>query len=335
MNITCNYNILPNKYAGTYFSRQKSESKAKVSAINNPYCANININPNKYGENISFKSSLPDIQLVWDVQKILDRSSVFGLKEYKKLLPKELTTMRDIGKYLLDSDNKTINFILNFGKYFSEQMHKKFPNGFIFVSLGRSPAFLGKYLEFQGEEVKYCPLSHMHTKDIENFSQDLVNAYKKYLDTIGLTNELARTTKKPIIITDYNFEGYSLRNFRKFLALSEINIYEGKKVKFCPITQCDGFKNENFIFDDCPHAEYWARPNRWDFSDRLYIEMMEDRQFPKKYTSIPKIDAKTFKAGDYYDKELNKFYQNGNKFEENYDIKRMNFLIADSIYNKT
>ena len=133
-----------------------------------------------------------------------------------------------------------------------------------------------------------------------------------------MTADLARTTEKPIVITDYEFYGGTKRNFLKLLELPEIGIERGEKVVFRNIAD---IASERAEVDKFPAKTY-----HW-----LFDETMAE----KRYTSIPRIDASRYKAGCEYEEEFNKYYQNGNRFEENFDTKMMNFILAqDAKYKK-
>ncbi len=269
-----------------------------------------------------------------DAEQIFSRSIVFGSEEYQNLSNKELTTLRkyidifyktDI-LYNYEEKFKCANFIKSFGKLFSERLHEKYPEGFIFVSVGRSPAFLAKYLEFQGEEVKYCPISGLHCNYLQHFPVSFIQEYKNYLYNIGLTKELAENTQKPIIITDYVEHGHTLYYFRRLLTLPQIGIKEGEMVKYSPITACNYFEEGNWIFKSKPVI--YDKFGRYD-----YREFMNNEK-TKQFTSIPSLGVKSLKPGSRGYEILQKYYQDGNKFEEDFDTKMMNFIIADSIYNR-
>ena len=49
----------------------------------------------------------------------------------------------------------------------------------------------------------------------------------------------------------------------------------------------------------------------------------------KKFTSIPHLDPVSYNP--YGEKIFNKYYQNNNRFEEDFNTKMMNFLIADNV----
>ena len=317
--------------------RQFADNKLLTSVQNNPkHSDKSSLVRDKYvTPNITFKASYnisKKVELQKAAETILKRSIVFGPEEYKMLKPEELSKLREYGEIFKDSDSEIINFILDFGKYFSKRIHEKYPDGFIFVSVGRSPAFLGKHLEFEGEQAMYCPISGLRTYRDIDYSPEFLRLYKTYLNSIGLTKELAQTTQKTIIITDYTHEGTSLDHFRDLLARHEFGIKEGEKVKYSPITWSvnDNFLRKNCIFEDSPFLIDKLRPNRWDFDDYLYKDIMIGSRH-KKYTSIPRIYAR---GGGNFPEKFNNYFQDGNKFKEDFDVKMVNFLTADSIHKK-
>ena len=179
--------------------------------------SNVFEGQDEFVKNISFTATYNLVQklnLQKAAESILKRSIVFGPEEYKMLKPEELSTLREYGKFFREQDAEIVDFIVDFSKYFSKRIHEKYPDGFIFVSVGRSPAFLAKRLEFEGEKVMYCPISSLRTYRDIDYSSKFLRLFKKYLDSIGLTKELAQTTDKPIIICDYTHVGTSLDNFR-------------------------------------------------------------------------------------------------------------------------
>ena len=321
MNITANFDRFHSRVSlAGYNSQKKNRSQ-------NPIHQYVNTNNNI----ITFKAALPEAELKSAAKKILDRSKVFGPKEYKSLSADDLDILRTYEKSFRTTNNKIINDIIDFGKMVSNRIHEKYPDGFIFVSVGRSLASCAKYLEFQGEDVKYCPASGLrggfYQKD--DFKPELVKDYKKYLDSVGLTKELTETTKKPILISDYTFEceGYTLENFRRLLSLPEIGISEGDMVKYTPVSGMRLFDRKDWIFDytEDPIYKYHRLKDSW-FS-RYYHMLANDRM--KFYCSIPRFDIDRYK-GECYKGILNNYYDNGNKFEEDYEAKMLNFIIAEN-----
>ena len=317
MRITSNYQIYSNKALNTNYRYQHHNNNFQCPVQNNINCTVQSRSFDKYSKNnatqIVFTALPPETQLKTAVENILNRNIVFGPKEYKNLSTEDLSVLWEFLDTFTKADYyNSIGTIRWFASVFSKGIHKKYPEGFTLVSIGRSPAFLAKYLEFQGEDVKYCPISNISSRGIE-FSPYFVQAYKKYLDSIGLTADFTKTTEKPIIVTDYVYNGGTWQNFLKLLTLPEIGIKIREKVVFQDIANIVSYCTGTCNF---PKERY-----RW-----LFDETMAE----KRYTSIPRIDAISYKKGCDDEEKLNKYYQNGNRFEENNDTKMMNFILADN-----
>ncbi len=139
-----------------------------------------------------------------------------------------------IGVRALADEQQVLRYVINVGDAVKNKLDALYPRGCVLASVGRSPSLLAKYLELQGKEVKYCPISDL--KDLCNSEQipsGFLIEYRKFLDRIGLTDKFIKETLKPIVFTDYTFQGLSLRNFE--LMLKRIGIFAGPKVHFRPI----------------------------------------------------------------------------------------------------
>lgn len=319
MQITGNYQIFSNKVPYTNHRYQNYRNNSQCFAWNNINFPINNTNFDQYIKNktaqIAFTAIPKELELKTAVENILNRNIVFGPKEYKNLSKEDLSVLREFQHTFSEADDyHSIGTIRWFATIFSKGIHKKYPEGFTLVAIGRSPAFLSKYLEFQGEDVKYCPISNISSRCTE-FSPYFVQTYKKYLDSIGLTADSAKTTEKPIIATDYVYSGGTWRNFLKLLSLPEIGIKIGEKVIFRDIGD---------IISD------WT--GIYNFPEENYHWLFDQTMAEKHYTSIPSINVKSYKEGCSDEEKFNKYYQNGNKFEENFDTKMMNFILADTVY---
>lgn len=317
MQITGNYQIFSNKVPYTNHRYQNYHNNSQYPVQNNINCPIYNTNSDQYLKNkatqIAFTAIPKESELKTAVENILNRNIVFGPKEYKNLSKEDLSILRDFQHTFAEADDyRSIGTIRWFATIFSKGIHKKYPEGFTLVAIGRSPAFLAKYLEFQGGDVKYCPISNISSRRTE-FSTYFVQAYKKYLDSIGLTADFAKATEKPIIVTDYVYDGGTWRNFLKLLSLPEIGIEIGEKVTFRSIA--------DIVSDWTGIINFPKETYRWLFDETLA---------EKRYTSIPRINVISYKEGCSDEEKFNKYYQNGNKFEENFDTKMMNFILADS-----
>ena len=324
MQITSNYQIYSNNALNKNYSYQHHKNNSQYSVQNNINCTVRNSNSDQYLKNktipIAFTALPKETQLKTSVENILNRSIVFGPKEYKNLSKEELSVLRDYQKYFVNADLKNIPNMLYIAKLFSEGMHQQYPNGFTLVSIGRSPAFLAKYLEFQGEDVKYCPVSNLSSIRLR-VTPDFIQAYKKYLDSIGLTADFVETTEKPIIFTDFVFDGDTLRNFKSLLALPEFDMNNDKKMHFMSIA---AFTESGLLQQK---GSYYLLDGMY----RKYRKVFDEPPTAKSmYSSVPYIDAQSYKVGTSYEGELLKYYKNGNQFEEKFDTKMMNFILADS-----
>ena len=327
MQITGNYQIFSNKNLSIYYNNKNNRTTFENPAKNNINISEQNTTSGNYitivyqnGINqITFKRGKEEYELFMKATEILNRSIVFGVKEYKNLSTEDLEILRNYRKYFQGNDWSSIDDMLHIAKLFYDGIHRKFPNGFTLVSIGRSPAYLAKYMEFLGEDVKYCPISNLGSYKLR-VTPYFVQEYKKYLDNIGLTADFMKTTKKPIVCTDYCFDGDTLRNFESLLALPEIGM-DDKKMHFSSIAA--------FI-------EFGALKQKFSFYQiermfNIYHSVFDEMPLAKdKYCSLPRIVAKEFKPGDSYDKKLKKYYENGNRFEEDFANKMMNFILAET-----
>ncbi len=328
MNITSNFYRFNSQTQLTGYNN--SQKKNRLQNSTHHYVNSHN--------NVTFKAALPEAELKSAAKTILDRSKVFGPKEYKSLSADDFDILKKYETFFrqINCNNEIINDIIQFGKMVSDRIHEKYPNGFTFVSVGRSLASCAKYMEFQGEDVKYCPASRLRGGFHRNeyFKPDFVNEYKRYLDSIGLTKELAETTKNPILISDYTFEaeGYTLENFRRLLSLPEIGISEGDMVKYTPISGMRLFDRKDWIFDYTEDPIYSVTRLKDTWFSRYYHLLANDRM--KLYCSIPGFDIYDYMYGEYgkqhYGNFFNNYFNNGNKFEEKFETKMLNFIIAEN-----
>lgn len=329
MNLSCNYKISPDRNLSARYNVQQGQKGVKN--LTKPFNVFINSeikNDEFITKNISFKSGINEyFELKKLAEPILARSIVFGPNEYRNLSKADLDILRKFGENYKDSG--ITRFLLDFGEFFSKQIHKKYPDGFVFVSVGRSPAFLGKFLEFQGEDVKYCPISGKLESYRSNISPSFAKKYKKYLDTIGLTEEFVKNSPKPIIITDFCNTGQTLYRFEKFLELPEIGI-KGEKLIYSPITDNGFWENKNSIFNCCWTDLHYENVD-YDISE-YYGSIMPFMLHKEKFTSIPQLYV--WFDDNEADEIFGKFYSNGNKFEENFDTKMINFLTAEKVLSK-
>jgi len=172
--------------------------------------------------NINFNGLNPD--------EILKPFAKFGISEYKKLTAKQIEALRSSLSEKLIKDRDAVITLSDIVKQNLEKMH---PNGYVFVPIGRSAAVIGKALEYQGTDVKYCPMSNLargfKRKKFKNLISELptekISIYKDYLDSINLSIDMIKESNKAYVITDFVNSGDTLKNFQILLSHPEINIY--------------------------------------------------------------------------------------------------------------
>jgi len=166
---------------------------------------------------------------------ILNKSKTFGLEEYKALSQADKVALRKSHKLCPRGDIKDIMTLSDTIQY---NLNKKFPNGYTFVSIGRTPSIFAKLLEYQGLDTKICPISDL--KDFSHIHSMLppkyVAKYGEFLKKIGISKESVEVAKKPFVFVDYTFHGTSLQNFEKILARDEIGI-KGKNAVFLSLNE--------------------------------------------------------------------------------------------------
>jgi len=89
-------------------------------------------------------------------------------------------------------------------------------NKYIFVSIGRSPAMIGKVLEHLGVEVKYIPLSGRPNISELTYNGFHTSRYIKYLKNQGLTAQNLKNSGKTAVFCDYTAFGETLKTVIKF-----------------------------------------------------------------------------------------------------------------------
>lgn len=166
---------------------------------------------------------------------ILQKFRVFNIEEFNKLTEEEKLQLRAFYPFP-KSDFKNI---MRLHKTMEKSLNKKFPNGYIFVSIGRSPSIFAKILEFEGKESKICPISYLRESQnkASRLSSEKVSAYGDFMKEIGISKETVANTDKPFVFVDYTDTGTSLNNFKDILARDEIGIKEGKNAVFLSLNK--------------------------------------------------------------------------------------------------
>lgn len=161
--------------------------------------------------------------------KILTSFEKFDISEYKSLEQNQIFALR---RFISKKVQENKNVILDFSNIIKTNLNAKYPEGYVFVVIGRSHAVIGKALEYQGIDVKYCPMSNLRYFDNNLFKEKLLSekmkggllSYNKYLKEIKLSEEEIKKNNKKYIFTDYTRTGTSLINFKYLINSPEINI---------------------------------------------------------------------------------------------------------------
>jgi len=207
-------------------NKSYEQNVSQNSKTSNPYAQlkNITINQGPKVDQVAFKGLHSD-----DIVDIFSKFQTFGIKEYNKLSPTEIKLIR---KNLPSWVNECKDIVVDLTKNVKKNLDNQFPEGYIFVSIGRSPEIIARALEFQGQEVKYCPISSISMSPFR-FKNEILNsekrdkhflAYKTYLDKIGLSKTKIKDSTKMICFTDYTDEGNSLYNFEQMLKSKHIDL---------------------------------------------------------------------------------------------------------------
>ncbi len=132
----------------------------------------------------------------------------FGLKEYKKLNKKEKEILREFVNKPYNSYNDSVKNDLKVIKKayncIKSTLDEKYPEGYVFASIGASPALFAKMFELDGVEAKIFPFSRVaHLQDLTT-----------YFNKLGLTKDFLKNCDKKIIFNDYACSGMTLSYFK-------------------------------------------------------------------------------------------------------------------------
>lgn len=167
------------------------------------------------------------------LQKAFSKLRKINISEYKSLTDLEKQVLRqEIAKIKnLNTKVEVLKEDIKIHQFITETIIKAFDieygrGKYVIIPIGRSLSSIGKLLEFKiGEDsVKNIPLSNLSIFDPKQHNQvdqwskiADVEAYKRYLASIGLSREKIENSNKQYIIMDYVFSGKSLKNAYKIL----------------------------------------------------------------------------------------------------------------------
>lgn len=272
--------------------------------------ANSRINPvvkNNYdtysaSNKIPFKSiySCKGFDRSTETIEILNKVKRFTPTEYFNLSEAEKNSLREIFTFPREYVQDTMTLFKNLNK----KLNEKFPDGYTFVSIGRSPSLFAKMFNFIGQDAKICPISGLSflgedTTPVRMLSSHKVQKYGEFLKKIGLSKESVENAKTPFVFTDYTYKGTSLDNFEKILARDEIGI-KGKNTTFLSL---------NFQLLD----------SSWYINHLVHKYLLH--QDLKAYTSTPVLN---YSDMDVVEEVLK-------KYREHQNAKLMNFHLIDNL----
>ena len=183
---------------------------------------------------------------------------------------------------------------------------------YTFVSIGTSPAGVGKALELMGEDVRYLPISslaYMDKSDVVKYGDiEKHPEYKNFLHSIGISKKEINKGKKDFVFCDYTFSGKTLKileNMARKAGLRE------DKAHFISMNDSllEFFQNER---QRKPLNEY--------FEEYCLSQVMED------YAGIPHVDYNETKNIDSIIKNRKK-----SKLDKKFELLLQYFINNDEI----
>ncbi len=149
--------------------------------------------------------------------RIFSRSKKFSIDDYKALTKLEKSILRRVSSSVEKDAKKS----LEMGLKVKENLDKTYGKGkYVFVSLGTSPAGVGRVLEFMGVETKYLPISGLsafyENEFYRHFYKDTDN-YIKFIDEQGISQEKIDNDDKFYLFFDYTRTGRSLDVFKNMM----------------------------------------------------------------------------------------------------------------------
>ena len=138
----------------------------------------------------------------------------FSIQEYKKLSPQEINS---INSHINELYSSVFDEILKYHDIAAEYLKNNLDSAFgrdkyVVIPIGRSLSSIGKCLGYKiGEDnVKNMPMSTASRfLDIERRHENF-NAFRQYLDSIGLSQKEIETSDKTYIFTDFCHTGASI-----------------------------------------------------------------------------------------------------------------------------
>ena len=158
-----------------------------------------------------------DAKIGLQANRIFSRSQKFSIEDYKSLSKLEKTVLREASvnykKHAEDSIKVGLKVKEKLDKYYGDE-------GYVFCSIGTSPAGIARVLEFAGAEVRYFPISRLnwlHSVDDWQKYSDKFPKYQDFLAEQGLSSEEVSKSDKKYLFYDFVQQGMSLIVFEKMM----------------------------------------------------------------------------------------------------------------------
>lgn len=159
----------------------------------------------------------PEAKLQLQSNRIFSRSKKFSIDDYNYLSKLEKSVLRSASSSVEKDAKKS----LEMGLKVKKDLDKTYGEGnYVYVSIGTSPAGVGRVLEFMGVETKYLPISGLSAcyEDgfYRHFYKDTAD-YIKFLSEQGISQEKIENDDKYYLFFDYTRTGRSLEVFKNMM----------------------------------------------------------------------------------------------------------------------
>lgn len=143
------------------------------------------------------------------------KSGKFDLDLYKKFSAEEKTLLQ---KHIPGDTYIAVYKSIPIAGRIKNIFDQKYgPNKYTFVSIGRSPAMIGKILEHLGVDVKYMPISGCPSIEAFKHNKKQTSLYIDFLQNNGFSAENIKESGKKAIFCDYTVNGKTIKTIIKFV----------------------------------------------------------------------------------------------------------------------
>lgn len=242
-----------------------------------------------------------------NASEILAAAGKFAPENYFSLSAEQKDIIkRTCSEEIVEAADDNIKMGLGLKKMLDERYGE---DGYVFVSIGTSPAGVGRVMEFSGVETKYLPISGLrclHKPENITVEDDKFKEYKKFLEKQGLSKSRIKNDKKIFYFTDYTATGTTLNLFH-YIMKHKFGI-SSKNIQYMSFNKelSDSFSNN---------------PQNQKQAER-YIEKYLNESLIALYSGVPHLSIECIDRVNVCPS-----YQTES-------TKRYNFLIMDNLYNK-